>query len=170
MKNQHGGQEGFTLVELLVVLGIMGIILSAIFSFFLSNVKTFHRADNQMEAQYHAQMAMSQLVDYIVGAEGINHLPEGAAITYPVSFKVSANDIIDIDHIIQIDYKNNELIFYERQSLSGLVEKTNTFGKNITNLSISPLANNKGVRINITSTKNDAIVSLQNEVFFRNKK
>lgn len=157
MKYNHHNNKGFTLLELLIVLGIVGIITTAIFSFFLSNLKTFHRANDQIEAQYNAQNAMNKLVDYIIEAEGI----EGP-LTTPITFKMSA------DKIIQIDYVDNSLNYREGENATAVKTDPYTFASNITRFTISSLTNDKGVNIDITSTKNDAVVNLSNQVYFRN--
>ncbi|MBF8982643.1 type II secretion system protein [Lutibacter sp. B2] len=163
MKNIKKNNQGFTLVELLVVLGIMGIIISAMFSFFLSNYKTFYRADDQVEAQYEAQIATNKLIDNVIDAQKI-------ALVQPTIEDDQWHNINKI--IFKKGFVNNK----EKE----WILTTDEYDLNIIQFQIKLLGPSsyskgnyeacKGIAIKITSKVNDAEVDMKNEVYFRNWK
>ncbi|MBF8982646.1 prepilin-type N-terminal cleavage/methylation domain-containing protein [Lutibacter sp. B2] len=108
--------QGFTLIELLVALGIMGIVISAIFSFFIFNYKTFLRADKQVEVQYEAQIAMNELIDRVIDVQKIVKIePEiEDEQWHNINKIIFKTEYID-DHnkewvrLIQFDYNDNSI-------------------------------------------------------------
>src|SRR5665648_636326 len=57
--------KGFTLVELLVVIVIMGIAITAIFSFFLSSNNFFIMGNNQRDSQNDARLAADVIMSEV---------------------------------------------------------------------------------------------------------
>lgn len=59
MKNQS--EKGFTLMELILVMGIMSIVMAAIFSFLLFQNKMFNKASDKFDIQAETRLALSQI-------------------------------------------------------------------------------------------------------------
>lgn len=55
-------QEGYTILELLAALAILGLIISAIYSFYLAGLKSWHRGIEQMDSQQSARIAMDKMI------------------------------------------------------------------------------------------------------------
>ncbi|MCT4595177.1 MAG: prepilin-type N-terminal cleavage/methylation domain-containing protein [Anaeromicrobium sp.] len=148
MKYKKHNNKGFTLIELLIVIGIMGVIITAIFSFFISNLKTFNRADDHIQAQNNAQAAMNIIIGDIIGGQGLVR-NENNRVVLKISDAKS----------ITYDYDKDD------QSISRR-DTSEVIARNITDFHVS--GNGNGVTITITSEINDAKVSLKNNIYFRN--
>ncbi|RKD27890.1 prepilin-type N-terminal cleavage/methylation domain-containing protein [Caminicella sporogenes DSM 14501] len=185
MNNKHG----FTLVEVLISIAIMGIILSAVFSFFLSNYKTFIKSDNQIEAQYQAQIAMNELVENIMEAEALVVADLGNRIGNKYPVKTLVFKIYDEERDVYIKYEYKEDKLYRTSKLEiplGFDIKdyykkdkfnTNQYAVGIKDFKIELIGGDKtelekvrGIKIFITSSVGSEEITLTNQVYFRNWK
>ncbi|MEJ8554507.1 PilW family protein [Tepidibacter sp. Z1-5] len=171
-------KKGFTLIELLIVLAITSIVIGAINLFFISNYKTFFRADNQITVQDEIQNAMNIFIDKARGSQGIN------------SIKGKDNSCILEDdkknEVKHIEFENGtkDLVFEfkEYPELDKSQYKTLYFGNspltqniNIKSFEIEPISNSykdcKGIRVIINGEKigrDKYNVTIEDEVYFRN--
>ncbi len=65
MKNN----KGFTLIELVVVLGLAGIVMSVVMSFFITNYKSYETINTESEVQYQSQYIINFMTNKILAAE-----------------------------------------------------------------------------------------------------
>ncbi len=68
-------RKGFSLVELLMVLGLTGIVIAAVYMVYCSGVKAWIRAGEQMEVQQNLRIAMDTLSSAIRRADVIRIAP-----------------------------------------------------------------------------------------------
>ena len=64
--------KGFTMVELMVALGISSIVVGLIFSFFISNYKSYKSVRNDSELQFQAQYILNFMSDKIVNSRSLS--------------------------------------------------------------------------------------------------
>ncbi|MEW5785665.1 MAG: prepilin-type N-terminal cleavage/methylation domain-containing protein, partial [Bacillota bacterium] len=55
-------QEGYTILELLAALAIFGLIIGAIYSFYLAGLNSWNRGIVQMDSQQSARIAMDKMI------------------------------------------------------------------------------------------------------------
>lgn len=170
-------KRGFTLVELIIVIAIMGVVFTAASSFLLTNLKTFHRADDQIDAQYNAQIAMNEIIDNIMESEGIVSINQnlGAYIGDPIDI---SEIIFKIDDNKYIKYAYNSLtkeLSRGQDSTQGSID-TELYASSIEafkaeliiDSGVTDYNKSKGIIITIKTTIKDSNIELTNQVYFRN--
>ncbi len=83
--NKFKLSHGFTLIELLITLTIVGFILAAIYTFYLTGLKSWQRGADSMEAQQSARIAVNRIITELRYA----HLLSLHGDNTEVRFKVS---------------------------------------------------------------------------------
>lgn len=68
MKNN----KGFTLIELIVVLGLSGIVISIVISFFIANYKSYETINTESEVQYQSQFIINYITNKILEARSFD--------------------------------------------------------------------------------------------------
>jgi len=61
-------KRGFTLVELIVILGLAAIVISVVMSFFIANYKSYKRINTEAELQYQSQFIINFMTEKILEA------------------------------------------------------------------------------------------------------
>lgn len=64
--------KGFTLVELLVSLGISSLVVGLIFSFFVSSYKGYKTVRNDSELSFQAQYILNYMVDKVINSNSLS--------------------------------------------------------------------------------------------------
>lgn len=62
-------KKGFTLIELIVVLGLAGIVISVVMSFFIANYRSYEAINTESELQYQSQYIINFITNKILEAE-----------------------------------------------------------------------------------------------------
>lgn len=62
-------KRGFTLIELIVVLGLSGIVISIVMSFFIANYKSYETISTESEVQYQSQYIINYMTNIILEAQ-----------------------------------------------------------------------------------------------------
>ncbi|QXM06001.1 prepilin-type N-terminal cleavage/methylation domain-containing protein [Crassaminicella indica] len=180
MKYIYKNIKGFTLIELLVSLAILGIILLTISSFFIFNYKIFNKADNQITAQYEAQIGINKLTEGSINAieiyEDARKVIENKEVRI-ITFKTKEmqkenGKYKEAYRYIQFIYeiKNGIIKYGEGNSPEHIDAKP--YVEHIQSFQITFIHDNnelyKGVNIQITSEVNNIKVELENNIYFRN--
>lgn len=130
--------RGFTLIELIVTLGLVGIIISIVMSFFLVNLKSYETISIQSELQYQSQYMINFMTNKILEAEKF----EGTTDSI-ITFKYDGSNRVSFTV-----NSNGELIFTD---VGGEVVK---LGENVKELKINPFTGDSS-RVEITLTLED---------------
>lgn len=65
-------KRGFTLIELIVVLGLAGVVMSVVMSFFIANYKSYETINTESEVQYQSQFIINYMTNKILEAESFD--------------------------------------------------------------------------------------------------
>jgi prepilin-type N-terminal cleavage/methylation domain-containing protein len=172
LKVSYKNKKGFTLIELIVALSIAVIVISAVGSFLVSNLKSFNMANDQIDSQAQAKKALEFFTDTVMQGSGITTDMDSTQdytkvtamnVTGYGSFTVDRSDPLNIQFKYKaLDDMDNTLIaqYLTSFTLEPLPQSTG--------MSFSS-SNCTGVKITVTTKKNNAQVTLDNEVYFRNK-
>ncbi|PKP59123.1 hypothetical protein CVT91_07250 [Candidatus Atribacteria bacterium HGW-Atribacteria-1] len=90
--NNIKNQKGFSLIEMMVVVVILGLIVLGLVTFFTGGAKSWVAGQSQLEAQRNARQAMDRMVREIREGNSIASSSNTTSITinYPASFGKSA--------------------------------------------------------------------------------
>ncbi len=100
--NTFTNNKGITLIELLVTLAIMGFVITALYSFYLTGLRGWQRGTDRMEAQQSARIAMDKIIREVRFAEEISLDEDKSTLRFKVE-----------DNIRTLRFRlvNDEIIF-----------------------------------------------------------
>ncbi|SJZ86174.1 PilW family protein [Selenihalanaerobacter shriftii] len=70
-------EEGFTLIEILIVLAILGVVSTAIYNINITSWRVFHFNQDQVDLQQNGRIAMLRIVDRVKGAMDVRVVNNG---------------------------------------------------------------------------------------------
>lgn len=171
--------KGFTLIELIIVVAIMGVIMTATSSFFISNLRSFTFAKNQFDTQHNSAMVTDDIARQLMECHGIESIDNinGEYIFFVIKsdgtrkyIKYEYDDVGDRlgrgigDSLIGLSV--NETATNIREFKIRLMKQDNTEYSTITT---NALQNAKGIKLTIKSEANSVNLDINNTIFFRNK-
>ena len=95
--------KGFTLIEVIIAMSIMGMVTVIIYSLFFSNYKTMNTVNSGVELQTQGEQAMNYIVNTSLSANGINYIIDESGTKFE-KFK-KADSIPDNIKISKISFK-----------------------------------------------------------------
>ena len=165
MLKRISNQRGFTLVELIVVMSIVGLVIGSVGLFLVNNVKAFHKDQNQEIVQEQVQLAMDKVIKLAMGGQSI----EAPEISEDLSLKTWTIDTDEGPVKIFYDEASDRLSY----QLSGdpddilIAEYINSFTiKDTHGGATGP--DDPGIEITVGAKITKSRVELTNQVFFRN--
>lgn len=100
LNNEHDN-KGFSLVELVVVMAIMGFLGLAVAGFIGTSSNQYKYASKEVDLQYEAQIAMNQIGDLLIDAQkGVKY--ENGAVS-PVSVETSGENSVQVQSVLTGD-------------------------------------------------------------------
>lgn len=152
-------KKGFTLVELLVTLGIVGIVIILIFNLFTINLKSFNRSSDNIELQEEGQKLMNKIVSVAMESKDMH-------IYNKNEVQVNSGDISIKKVIFSKDESNHTFELSQDIVKYNNLEITN----DIKDIIITPIDNKRSIKVRILLEKNKKELIIENQVLFRNKK
>jgi len=67
-------KKGFTLIEMLITLALLGIVMAAISSFFLSNYRTLNNVSKELDFQREGEKAINLIIEKAMESKGIGEI------------------------------------------------------------------------------------------------
>ena len=170
MKYKDLDQKGYSAMELLIALTIAGLVLSPLCTYFVCHYRYFIQAENQLEVQYHMQIAMEELVDKLIYTKGIQQVQ---------FYDLDRGHVkkIVFDNSAQGDSLKKKLVIEHRRSVRSLwygygSQANVIYANDIEEFRIIPIEGTyqkcRGVRIYMISSRGNVGFEAENEVYFRN--
>lgn len=133
--------KGFTLVELIIALGMFGAVISLIMSIFIVNLKSYIRINTDLELQYQAQHIINFMSSRILESSDIDKIINGTTIyTNPIEeikvTKISFQNGLNKSEWFNFEVKNNN-IYYGKGSYNSPV--TVEVGNYIKEMRVGPI-------------------------------
>ena len=171
--------KGFTMIELLVSLGISSIVVGLIFSFFISNYKGYKSVRNDSEMHFQAQYILNFMSDKIIDSNSMSFARvntdnysmtavRSAGVEYPVdkvSFKYGTESENYVFHIINnsIQYGKGDKEMNPEIKLGHYVDEMY-----ISVLSDESFQNTKAVKLKLVMKKGGQMYEAFQAVYMRN--
>lgn len=182
--------KGFSTIELILAIAIAGIIMGAVGTFLIFNLRGFNATTDVIDIQYEGQLTINQLTDIAKESTGILVLENNGSpvadllntnvrtTPYRIEFKHYEREISDATisneiahYTITYDDVADEITVHILPE-----DETYILGSYITSYEIEPIsdaanfAEADSIQIYLTLESGDASIDLQTHVKFRNKR
>jgi len=169
-------QNGFTLLELLVSIGLFSIIFSLIMSIFIINFKNYRSIKNYTELQFQAQYILNFMSNKIIESRyielardnTISHIKKsGEQKISKIAFRYGS----ELNKCYSFEYKNNKIFYGNGSASSGANVE---LGSYISEMFACPIPdeiifeNAKAVKIRLVLLKDNNIYHAEQTIFMRN--
>ncbi|OPJ56339.1 PilW family protein [Alkalithermobacter paradoxus] len=156
-------KRGFTIIELLISLGIVSIVFSIIFSFFTMNFNMFKKSNDIIDIQNEGQIAMAKIVNIAMVSSGISNI-------YDYN-NINQDDTKDKISLGKIIFKEGDIFQVKEGNLK---HNGNIIANHIKNIKVSPIDDisflqSNGLIIEIILELNKETIKIENQVMYRNK-
>lgn len=170
MKFSVLNEKGYSALELLITLVLACFLLLSLCTYFIYHYQCFIKAEDQLEVQYHMQIAMETLVDKLVFTKGIH------SVQFYDASRTHVRKIV-FDNSAQGDHVKKKLVIEHRQAVKSLWygygnDANVIFANDITYFFVEPIEgiyqNCRGIKIILRGSRGSEVFEGENVVFFRN--
>ncbi len=149
--NLLSNQKGLTLLELIISVGLLGIIMAAGLTLYLTGVKTWKTGDVQLELQQNARIAIKTISEAVRDAKTVEVLDEGNRIS-----------------IVTNKGENIEFYYKDKKLMRKKNHTSNTVANYVENIVFKK--ESSLIFISIEVKKEDHSVELETKIFPRNSR
>ncbi|GAA0179240.1 hypothetical protein SH2C18_21450 [Clostridium sediminicola] len=133
-------KKAMTLIELILVMGILVVIMGATSTFFISNYRNLNNAEDTADLQNSAQSVINELSQATLNSTSYNN---------PITNKfVFSNDTFKLENN---EFKNDEGVIIS----------------NIKSIVINPIENNTGIFVKVTAGLGSKTETIETQLYFR---
>ncbi|SHK12498.1 prepilin-type N-terminal cleavage/methylation domain-containing protein [Tepidibacter formicigenes] len=162
-------KKGFTLIEVIISLGLTSILMLLSFNIIFLNVKMFNKTEARIEIQEQAQFIKEFIENKLYLSSGVH------SVINKDGYKIKSKDFKEgeikelrfvlSDNVegIYIDNKRKKM-FYRRNLMYNGYE----IGDYVKKFNIEKISEGKGVKIYLEMEKNKEIMNIEFLVYFRN--
>ncbi|MFO7952357.1 MAG: prepilin-type N-terminal cleavage/methylation domain-containing protein [Bacillota bacterium] len=176
-------QNGMTLIEIMVALSILGLVLTAIYSFYLSGLSGWYRSTGQMEYQQTARIAMDKMIRELRFAHSINFNDQGKCYSESgdefafnhhyeiICFKTkkeSSDSDLTLYRFRLAGEDESDQLFFEQRTDNNNHYATNLVAKNVTALEFIVAEDTEIISITVSAGKDEKKYTLTGSVRPRN--
>lgn len=168
-------REGFTLTELLVVLGLVGVVISIVMSFFIAGFNNYRTINDKLELQFQSQYILNFMSSRIIESKYIelvkdntlSHLKKsGEQNITKISFRYGEN----VNQCYNFEIRYDKIRYGNARSS---VTPTDELGVYVKKLTATPVNEEKfedaeAVKLKILLEKNQQTYEAEQTVFMRN--
>lgn len=168
-------QKGFTLAELLVTLGLLGIITPIVMSFFITSLKNYESINDRLELQFQAQYILDFMSDKILESKYIelareNTISHLKKINEQNITKISFRYGDNVNQCYNFEIKSGKIRYGNARSN---ISPTDELGAYVEKLTATPINGKKfedteAIIIKITLEKSNQIYEAEQMVYMRN--
>lgn len=159
-------RKGITLVELIITLGLIGVITGLVFSFFFSNKKTLNNVEIKTDLQYEAKIIMNEISKYAMEAKKAEYSAEDTTLRFIAvdgsSTVFTVNGGTSSESGEKVIFTGNEITVGNGSSSDA------TLSINFKELSLHG-ERDKSININLTLEKDGIEYSVADSFLFRNR-
>lgn len=170
-------KNGYTLIELVISLGILIFVISLIMLFFSTNIKNFEIISNDRELQFQSQYILNFISNKVMESKKVADIRIERAtsvINSPREWSITKISLLYNEqngNCYIFEVKNNK-IFYDNGKLSDLANIE--LGTYVTELCLAPypegktFAEAKALKITIKLLKNNQVYEASQIIYMRN--
>lgn len=162
-------QYGFSLVELIISLGLMSILMLLIFNILLFNLNMYNKTEASIEIQEQGQFLKQFIEDKLYISRGIDSIVDinGNKIKTEDFKKGEIKELrFKLEEVVAdvyIDKKSKKVFFKKDLRYNGY-----EIGDYVNKINLESIDNGRGVKIDLEMEKNNKNINVEFYVYFRN--
>lgn len=161
-------KKGITLIELIITLGLIGVITALVFSFFFSNKRTLDKVEVKADLQYEAKEVMNKISKYAMEATEAKYQQADSTVRFST---VDGDDIVftvkdgesNLNEQGRVIITGKEILFG-----NGSVDDK-ILSENLKNITVYG-DKKKNITVELVLEKKDISYSVKDSFLFRNSK
>ncbi|OPL11142.1 MAG: hypothetical protein AVO34_03360 [Firmicutes bacterium ML8_F2] len=141
-------EKGFTLIEVVVTLTLLGLVLTALYSFYFFGLQSWQRGIDQTEMQQSARIAMDTMIRELQKAEEFSLHKDNSEIRFhvPGDSRTMRFRLLN-DELVWESYPSGSIGYFHNKVALGIKELSFTNQGNLINLTLTAGTGEVSVRL-----------------------